>query len=266
MKRLVLIMLTGLLPTILASPPASAQSIFNIKLTPPSPANLKFGQKVIISFNYSAPQPGGVRIFARPMTHGNPTPHYAASGSPLYPSGSGKGEGYFTISSGAVTVDQIRFQMYNRNQSRKLLEVFLPVKYVFSAGQFLVMQPPQKAKKQILPDGSVRINRPDGSAVIIDINGQRTIIAPDGTMQSAIALQVPMPQPPPQSPNPGADWLNQMNEWIDYIGKTLLFRIQALVNDEISMNHYREIEAQRCSTLYERVDLRLKFLERLLAE
>lgn len=106
-------------------------AIFNIQMDPPSPSSIKFNQHLNINFDYETDFPGGVRIFARPFTNGALTPNYAASGSPLYPTGSGSGNGYFTITCGDVTVDLIRFRMYNADQSILLLEFFVPVEYEF---------------------------------------------------------------------------------------------------------------------------------------
>ncbi len=108
----------------------ACHSITNVQLSPPSPATLPFDQRVEISFNYGTNQAGGVRIFARPFTNGSPTPNYAAHGSPIHPVGNGSvSTAYFTIKSGEVTVDQIRFRMLNANQSQVLLEFFMPVQY-----------------------------------------------------------------------------------------------------------------------------------------
>lgn len=104
-------------------------SISNIRLSPNSPASLNFDDKVNVWFDYYAREE--VYIYARPMTNGSPTPNYAAHGSPLHPKGKGKGDGYFTIKKGAVTVDGVRFQMMNKSQSTVLFETIVPVKYKF---------------------------------------------------------------------------------------------------------------------------------------
>ena len=62
---------------------------------------------------------------------GGATPNYAASGSPDYSTGSGSGTAYFTITSGEVTVNYIRFQMFGISPSTLLLEFFIPVSYDF---------------------------------------------------------------------------------------------------------------------------------------
>ncbi len=109
-----------------------SDNISNIQFSPPSPSSLTFNQNVEITFDYAADVAGGVRIFARPFTSGSLTPNYSASGSPIYPAGSGSGSGSFTITLGEVVVDEIRFQMWDANQTTLLLEFFLPVKYLYS--------------------------------------------------------------------------------------------------------------------------------------
>jgi hypothetical protein len=111
----------------------SNHAIQNVTISPNTPSGMVFGQNVDIAFAYSTTQPGGVRIFARPMTRGATTPGYAAHGSPLYATGTGSGTGYFTISSGNAVVDHIRLQMYNSDQSQLLLEFSIPVDFLYAA-------------------------------------------------------------------------------------------------------------------------------------
>ena len=96
-----------------------------------TPNVLKHGQKVSLSFKYKATNPGGVRIFARPLTGSALTPHYAAHPSPLYPVGSGTGHAWFTVTSGTATVTKVRFQIWNANQTRKLFQAVVPVSYQY---------------------------------------------------------------------------------------------------------------------------------------
>jgi hypothetical protein len=111
----------------------STNAIKNIVLTPTTPSPIQLNTNLSLTFNYTTAQTGGVLIFARPFTHGALSPGYGASGSPLYATGSGSGSGTFTFTSGSVTVDSIRFQMYNSNQTQLLLEFFVPVDYHFGA-------------------------------------------------------------------------------------------------------------------------------------
>jgi hypothetical protein len=113
----------------------AAHSVTQFTLGPQTPNVLKFGQQVTVSFSYDTTAAGGVRIFARPMTTTDAgdvlTPNYAACPSPLYAVGSGTGSCTFTIVDGSVTVDKIRIQMWDANQTTKLFQAKLPVYYRF---------------------------------------------------------------------------------------------------------------------------------------
>ena len=113
----------------------SAHSISGIVVTPSVPDGLVLNANASVTFNYRTSATGGARIFARPFTHGALTPNYAASGSPLYATGSGSGNGTFTITSGSITVDSVRFQMWDANQTQLLLEWFVPVNIHFSTSK-----------------------------------------------------------------------------------------------------------------------------------
>ncbi len=112
---------------------AAGHSVTNVTLNPPTPNILVHNQRVNISFSYSTTEAGGVRIFARPFVGGSPAPGYAASPAGISPVGSGTGTQWFTITSGNVTVDRIRIQMFNANQTQLLFEAYLPVHYEFRA-------------------------------------------------------------------------------------------------------------------------------------
>lgn len=105
--------------------------IYNIKMSPKSPAYLALKQKVNIKFDYYSSEK--VHIFARPFSGASLTPHYAASGSPSagYPAGKGNGSGYFMITKGKGVIDKVRFQMTNMSQTKVLFEKFVPVRYKF---------------------------------------------------------------------------------------------------------------------------------------
>ena len=105
--------------------------IINKFLALPTANILGFNQNVTITFDYSTIEVGGVRIWARPFSKGSLTPNYAAHGSSLYLVGTGSGSGSFTIKSGDVNVDHIRFQMWNNTSSHLIYEAFVPVCYLF---------------------------------------------------------------------------------------------------------------------------------------
>ena len=108
-----------------------ADSIELISLNPTSPASVFLNENVEFTFNYTTGEATGVRIFGRPFTSGSPTPDYAAHASPIHPTGEGTSSGYFTIQANPNTVDQIRFQMWNADQSTLLHELFIDVDYEF---------------------------------------------------------------------------------------------------------------------------------------
>jgi hypothetical protein len=108
--------------------------IWNIDMTPSSPASLEFDERVNITFNYHADESGGVRLFCIPYTNGSITPNSTVNGSPLYDAGDGTGDGFITVTSGGVTVDQIRVYMTNADQSQTLFETFIDVSYTFGPG------------------------------------------------------------------------------------------------------------------------------------
>jgi len=105
--------------------------ISNVKFTPVSPGLLVNGAKVSMTFDYKTTEVGGVRIFARPFSHGGLTPNYGASGSVLHLVGTGSGSQSFTITSGASVVDQIRFLMIKDGSKVILQKYFYNVNYAF---------------------------------------------------------------------------------------------------------------------------------------
>lgn len=115
----------------------AAHSVTQLGMDPLSPNVLKFNQNITFTFHYDTTQVGGVRIFIRPIsidpvTGGDMlTPNYAACGSPLYATGTGTGSCTFTITDVDASVDKIRIQMWDANQTVKLFQIKLPVAYRF---------------------------------------------------------------------------------------------------------------------------------------
>ena len=104
-------------------------TITGIELSPPSPAQLNYGDHVDVTFDYTTDDPGGVYIWANPYTDGSFTPDGRHHGSPLYPAYAGSGSTYLFANSGPVEVDQIYFLMRNADQSVTYLEFFADVSY-----------------------------------------------------------------------------------------------------------------------------------------
>ena len=107
-----------------------AASAFNIFTDPPSPVGWLWNDDITVHWEYAADE--DVRIWARPMTNGNLTPNYGASGSPIYPAGTGMGSGTFTITSGEVTVDEIFFRITDAAQTTELAQFTVPCNIHFS--------------------------------------------------------------------------------------------------------------------------------------
>lgn len=103
----------------------------NELLCPASPAHLENGERVVIRWDYYNDEGQDTRVFVRPYTNGALTPGYAASGSPVYATGSGAANDFFTITAGNVIVDQLHFQVVSSDQSTTFAEYFLPVHYEF---------------------------------------------------------------------------------------------------------------------------------------
>ncbi|MCU0643955.1 MAG: T9SS type A sorting domain-containing protein [bacterium] len=100
------------------------------------------GSKNLFHVFYKSKTDGdGLRIFVRPITNGTTTPSFSGHGSPLYPLGNYSGSGWFTINSGEVTVDSVRIQVKNADQSTTIMEKFIPVAYHFSSGTAVASSP-----------------------------------------------------------------------------------------------------------------------------
>jgi len=270
-----------------------AQSISVTSIRPGYPANLKLNQKAYITFEYTSRIVKGIRIFVRPITKGVLSPNYAASGSPIYKYGKGDGRASFTITKGNVVVDQLRFQIYTADQKRMLFEFLIPVKWTF--GQKLAvynyqlqLQPGKKYqvagsetapdttktsdgtdfKRFIKPDGSVEIHYPDGTIKTISPGGSITIYDPKTRKYMNMSMLQVQPASPPEfysdiSSSVDNNWLSGLNGWIEYVGESLLQRIKYSVNDSASFESYQRFEDENTTNLYEKVDMRLEFLDRL---
>lgn len=243
------------------------------QLTPASTAKLNFGEEISVSFNYTISEPDGARIYIRPMTEGNLTPNYSASGSPVY-SGEGNTTATFTITSGETKIDQLRIQVYNSTRSELLFEFYFPVNYNFSAAiaesriseraispnlrrsiqemqrehndqdqldENNLEQPQnQPVSKKILPDGSVEITYPNGRIKRL-FEGGFEIYNPE-TEQSQTYLYSTAARPPvPPSLPDDAELI-----WMKAHSEKLLNIIKSLVNnDSESIENYLQYEGEQ---------------------
>lgn len=281
-----------------------AQSVSITEVSPGPTASLNYDQKVTINFTYSTRQSNGVRIFIRPVTSGNLTPDYAASGSPVYPRGSGDGSANFTITKGDVTVDQLRVRMVSSNQNRLVFEFYFPVNLTFSSTPKAVVYPKalnlnkktmkalQKQlsvvdkkdkdteesdpdKRIVKPDGTIEIYKADGTIEVIEPSGTRYTVYPetgDTLWAQQFYIEVQDNEEPASPPGfmatteeeANEEWLVNLNAWVKHLGSQLLDRIEFLLDDKSSLENYKNFEEKNSDTIYEKVNLRYTFLEKLL--
>jgi hypothetical protein len=103
----------------------------NIRFSPTSPAYFTTGQQDTCWFDYHTNSSGSVFVYVRPFSNESLSPHYSASSSPYLPADSGSSSGEFTILTGDVSVDQMRFQMRDSSTTDLLFEFFVPVDFEF---------------------------------------------------------------------------------------------------------------------------------------
>jgi hypothetical protein len=112
---------------LLAAGPAGAEYLGNVTIDKATPSFLPNGVNVNITVDYKIDVPEGRRIYVRPYTNGSLSPNYGASGSIVYPQGTGTAEASFTITSGTVMVDELRVYMRDPDQTETPLAMFVPV-------------------------------------------------------------------------------------------------------------------------------------------
>lgn len=135
MRIVALILLAGVVccgcwPPPPYQPPATAQgnSLEIIRFEPGVPATLHPGDRLHVVIRYRMQTADTVRIFARPYTHGEPTPGYGAHGSPEYPRGEGEVVGWFTFDK-PTKVHEVRVQMVDAaDPDHVLVEIGRPIK------------------------------------------------------------------------------------------------------------------------------------------
>ncbi len=260
---------------------SNSNSVSVNQLTPDSTAKLNYGEEITVSFTYNISEPGGARIYIRPMTGTIPTPNYAASGSPVYV-GDGNAAATFTINSGETEVDKLRIQFYNATHSELLFEFYFPVSYQFSAVVKELKIPEQAIKpdprrpirkiqrerfeqvqankenvesqnqpvtKKILPDGTVEITYPDGK-IERKFKGGMEIYDPKTkkTVKYLYKTGARPPIPPSLPDNAGLIWM-------EGLGENLLNIIRSLVNnDPDSIENYLQYEGEQ--DIYNKILLR----------
>lgn len=257
---------------------ALADNITNVKVSVERLAHLSHGEQVNVSFNYATNYSGKVRIFVRPMTQNNPSPNYSAQGSKTYTAKKGRGRGGFTITKGDILVDRIRIRIVT-DEGKGRYTKYVPVKLKFSKEPVKILPVLQvvdlpkleivgalhpaggggDVKRTILPDGSVEIRYPDGRRKIL-FEGGHKIIYPDGREQrySYMSVQVDVPPLLPSQPSIVA-WLEGMNN-------NLLNMIGTLVDgNQQALDYYTQKENEKTANLYEKIQLRTAYINRLLS-
>ena len=129
-------------------------NITNVNISIQFPASLSLGERITVSFNYSTNYNKGVRIFVRPMTNGSLSPNYAAHPSTTYNLRNGNGSGFFTISKGDITVDNIRITIVS-TAGTVLFTKIVPVELHFSDNPIRVID---KSKLPVLEPKSEPVN------------------------------------------------------------------------------------------------------------
>ena len=104
-----------------------------IAMDPVSPANLKFNEFVVITFDYSITAEEGARMWIIPYTDGDSSPAYLYSSSKVF-TGSGTRQVGISIEEGdgPVVVDQIKITMVDPDQTETYIERFQDVNFTFS--------------------------------------------------------------------------------------------------------------------------------------
>lgn len=239
------------------------------KISPKLSASLSHGEEINITFTYYSKGYQGIRIFLHPMTGKRKSINYRTSGSPLYQSDRGKGNAHFTIQTGDVLVDGIRFAIIPEGKKKPVFSRIFPVKYKFSNNPLLVSIPqnnnkPSK-KKIIRADGVIEIRNHNGSAQLISPNGSRGTRNANGVEIwnhiSAVTLAPPVPVT-----EANAEWIKGLNFWLERKSEGMLTNIKQLSDDPSSFENYKIFEKKTDKTLYELVNSRQKFLYYLLRD
>ena len=242
--------------------PLKPHFISDVRLSPSRPASLSHSEEVKITFNYSTSHQDGVRIFLRPMSGEQPSPNYQASGSPLYPMGKGSGTGLFTISTGDVMVDSIRFEIKTEDQ-KLLRRQIIPVKYRFSDDPFRGGAA-GASTHHIRPDGVLEVTKPDGSVALYDSDGRRGWRDPQTGVEKWHIVSLIDLTPPVTADGADAAWVERLNNWLNTVGDSMLGSIERLAGDPNSFKNYTQHEDKECQSLYQRIDMRQSFLSVLL--
>lgn len=129
-------------------------------------------------------------------------------------------------------------------------------------------------KKTVKPDGTIEIYYADGTVMGIISQDERYYINPatgDTSFTTLLYSDVQSAHQPADPPGLAAnspatvneEWLTNLNAWMEYLGYQLLNRINLYLEEEAFKN-YQKFEESNSSTIYEKVNIRYTFLEKLL--
>ncbi len=145
----------------------------DIVLCPSPPARLEHGTNVKVNYNYHNDEGVNTLVFVRPFSNGVICPDYSASGSQTYPAGLGSASDNFTLNSGNVLVDQIRFQVKTEDQSTILAEYFIPVQYQYGEATVATSNPDNMVEAiQLYPNPAT-----DGTTLMLQLNQNQRVHA-----------------------------------------------------------------------------------------
>lgn len=110
----------------------STNTIQILSVTPSSPADMPFGEFILIRYEYQIDHPEGARMWIQPYTNGEITPGFSYSSSKIY-SGIGSREVGVSVKQGdaPIKVDQFRIVMVTPEQEDNLYEKFMDVNFTF---------------------------------------------------------------------------------------------------------------------------------------
>ncbi len=117
----------------------SENTISNITFSIETPAKINFDTPIEVSYDYTTKDANGVVIWVEPFSGTNRSPRRETSSPLLLATGNASSTSTFTINSGAIDirVDQIRLQMFTKDQNFVLAEKFVPVDFLFQQAQLL---------------------------------------------------------------------------------------------------------------------------------
>ena len=102
-------------------------------MTPNSPANLVYGERVTITYDYEVADPDGVRIWLKPFTKGAFSPNGQYIASPLFKGKGTKTTTIVVLSGNATTVvDQVQIVFGSADASTNISESFENVNFTYS--------------------------------------------------------------------------------------------------------------------------------------